>query len=214
MVGTPDASEVIHRLADSTEVVSGYLTEQVLARPAARPTATSCSTPAWSTRLSPELAVALTERSGGQLDLEKTADRIGFLRRTAGSDPHAIASIRCSPSCSAPNSRTPIPSASVASTAEPPGGTRSAVCPSSPCGTPRSAEDWDRAARLLALNALSLVLRGRMAELIKLLGGFPQDVAAEDPRLALVQAIPATSRQRPRAREDAARSGASRLTSR
>ncbi len=55
----------------------------------------------------------------------------------------------------------------------------------------QAAEDWNRAARLLALNALSLVLRGRMAELIKLVAGFPHDVAAEDPRLALVQAIPA-----------------------
>jgi LuxR family transcriptional regulator, maltose regulon positive regulatory protein len=53
------------------------------------------------------------------------------------------------------------------------------------------AGDFDGAARLLALNAVSLTLRGRVVEWRKLLEVFPQDMLAEDPRLLLAQAISA-----------------------
>ena len=188
MVGTPDASEVIHRLADSTEVVSGYLTEQVLAR--LRPTdrdflLDTCVVD----ELSPELALELTGGSGGQLDLEMTADRIGFLLR-AGSDrtyrfhPMFAQLLRTELAHIDPD-RFRRQHGRAARWYEMHGMSVLAVRHA------QSAEDWNQGARLLALNALSLVLRGRMAELIKLVAGFPQDVAAEDPRLALIQAIPA-----------------------
>ena len=57
------------------------------------------------------------------------------------------------------------------------------------------------------------MLRGRMPELTTLAAGFPQDVAAEDPRLVLVQAIAATFANDPERAEDAARRRASRFTS-
>ena len=188
MVRAPDASEVIHRLADSTEVVSGYLTEQVLAR--LRPTdrdflLDTCVVD----ELSPELALDLMGGSGGLLDLQLTADRIGFLNR-AGTDrsyrfhPMFAQLLRTELAHTDPE-RFRRQHRRAARWYE------ARRLPVLAVRHAQSAEDWDQAARLLALNALSLVLRGRLAELIKLLAGFPHDVAAEDPRLALVQAIPA-----------------------
>ena len=188
MVRAPDASEVIHRLADSTEVVSGYLTEQVLAR--LRPTdrdflLDTCVVD----ELSPELALDLMGGSGGLLDLQQTADRIGFLNR-AGTDrsyrfhPMFAQLLRTELAHTDPE-RFRRQHRRAARWYE------ARRLPVLAVRHAQSAEDWAQAARLLALNALSLVLRGRFAELIKLLAGFPHDVAAEDPRLALVQAIPA-----------------------
>ncbi len=190
MVRAPDPSEVIQRLADSTDVVSGYLTEQVLATLSTDDRAFLLDTCVVD-EISAELAAALTERSTGQLDLEKIADRIGFLSRTTGSKPsyrlHPLfAELLRSELAHTDPERFRAQHARAARWYEVRG------LPVLAVQHAQVAEDWDRAARLMALNALSLVFRGRMTELFKLLGDFPQDVAAENPRLALVQAIPAT----------------------
>lgn len=188
MMRASDASEVIQRLADSTEVVSGYLTEQVLARLRKTDRDFLLDTCVVD-ELSPELAQWLTEGSGTQPDLEQTADRIGFLNR-ADSDPtyrfHPMFAqlLRTELAHTDPH-RFRVQHRRAARWYE------VRRLPVLAVRHAQSAEDWDQAARLLALSALSLVFRGRLAELIKLLAGFPHDVAAEDPRLALVQAIPA-----------------------
>lgn len=52
----------------------------------------------------------------------------------------------------------------------------------------QAAQDWPRAARLLADNWLTLTLDGRAAELRPLLGACPARVVADDPELAVVLA--------------------------
>ncbi len=187
MAHAPDPSEVIHRLADSTEVVSGYLTEQVLAHlsTAGRSFLLDICV---ADEVSPDLASVLTERSSSQLDLEQTADRIGFLSRTAGS----AGTFRFHPMF-AELLRTELAHSDPDHFRRQHG--RAARwyeirgLPLVAVRHAQAAEDWDRAARLVALNGVSLMLRGRMPELTTLAAGFPQDVAAEDARLMLVQAI-------------------------
>lgn len=53
----------------------------------------------------------------------------------------------------------------------------------------QAAQDWNRAARLLATHFYGLYLDGRAATARELLAGFPPGVAAADPELAAVAAI-------------------------
>ncbi len=189
MTNAADVTGVIHRLAGSTEAVSGYLTEQVLRQLDAADRDFLLDTCVVDL-LNPALVEALTDRPGAHADLARAADRVGFLTRTEESEltyrfhPMFAQLLRSELQHSEPGR---------AARQHRRAG-RWYASRGLPLEAVRHAQlggDWDAAAGVLALNAISVIFRGRMAELIKLLGSFPQDVAAADPRLALVHAIPA-----------------------
>ncbi len=187
MTRAPDPSDVISRLADSADVVSGYLTEQVLAQLSSDDRDFLLDTCVVD-GLPPELAGELTMRCLSRVDLGQIADRIGFLSQPATDGdlfryhPLFAELVRTELSHSEPE-RFRRQHGRAARWHETRGQTVAAVRHA------LAAEDWDRAARLLAPETLSLVLRGRMRDLLELLAHFPQDVGAEDPRLALAHAI-------------------------
>ena len=188
MTHAEDVTGVIHRLAGSTEAVSGYLTEQVLRQLDADDRDFLLDTCVVDL-LNSDLVEALTNRPGGHADLVRAADQVGFLTRTEDSEPtYRFHPMFAELLRSELQHSEPGRAARQHRRAGRWYGFRGL-----PLEAVRHAQlggDWDAAARVLALNAISVILRGRMAELIRLLGLFPQDVAAADPRLALVHAIP------------------------
>lgn len=189
MVGVSDVSGAVARFSGSTEAISGYLTEQVLTHLSPDDRDFVLETTVVD-ELTAEAVAALTGRPGGHVDLERTADRIGFLLRSPGSVPryrfHPLFAelVRHELQASDPErARTQHRRAArwfqISGLAVP------AIWHATQSG------DFDDAARLLALSALSLTLRGRFAEWRELLDLFPQDMVAEDPRLVLARAIAA-----------------------
>ena len=187
MAQAPDPSDVIARLANSPAVVGGYLTEQVLAQLGPDDRDFLLDTCVVD-EIPPDMVGELTRRWRSRVDLEQIADRIGFLsqRATDGDTfrfhPLFVELVRTELGHSDP-ARFRRQHGRAARWHEIRGQTRAAVQHA------QAAEDWDQAARLLAPEALSMVLRGQRRELLEALSHFPQDVQAEDPRLALAHAI-------------------------
>ncbi len=184
-----DPAEVVQGLAESTDAVSGYLTEEVLARldPADRDfLLRTCVVTELSDPLVAHLVPALA-RNGS---LEQVAGRIGFLApvhrpdRTYCYHPLFAQLLRHELQHAAPqlyveqHRRAAI-------------WYERASRPVEAVWHAQQAQDWDLAARAAIANALRMVMRGQISELDQLITGFPHDLATTDPRILLLSAITA-----------------------
>lgn len=189
LAGESDPSDAVSRFSGSTEAVSGYLTEQVLTHLSPDDRDFVLDTIVLD-ELTADAVAALTGRPSGHLDLERTADRIGFLVPNPGPGaryrfhPLFAELMRRELRASDPE-RARRQHRRAARWYEMTGLVVPAVWHAT------EARDFDDAARLLAPSALSLTLRGRLTDWHKLLDRFPQDMVAEDPRLLLARAIAA-----------------------
>ena len=187
MAHSEATSDVVRRLAGTTEAVSAYLAAQVLAQLAPADRDLLLDTCVVDDFTAP-LAEALTGRVGVMVDVERVAEQIGFLTRSTRDQPTyryypMFAELLRSQLAYRDPLRFAEQHRRAASWFQRQQDTGLTIRHS------LRARDWNLAAQALAAGTVSFVVRGQFVELRTLLRGFPRDLAATDPRLLLVRAV-------------------------
>ncbi len=187
MAHSDDPSAVIERLASTSEAVSGYLTEQVMAQLNPDDREFLHGTCVMDTLTGP-LVQALTGRRHGLAELRKFAERVGFLTRTSDIEdvyryhPMFVGILRSELRLHDPD-RLAESHVRAAMWLHEDGQTMAAL------DHAVRGQAWAFVGRVVALEIIDLAGAGLLSKVSELLEELPAAVKARDPRVQLAEAV-------------------------